>query len=129
MERDAIEDVFSPFGRVSVRRMFSGHGVYVDDACFALVLRGTIWLKADASTKARFVEAGCQPFSYATGKRAVTVDSFWSLPESALDDGDELRVWCAEALGTARKAAAAKAAAKQRSLAKARKAQQAGPAR
>ena len=47
MDREAVEELFAPFGRVVVRRMFSGQGVYVEDACFALALQGTIWLKAD----------------------------------------------------------------------------------
>lgn len=114
MDREAVEDFFAPFGRVAVRRMFSGQGVYVDDACFALVLRGTIWMKADASTKAEFVAAGCQPFGYETKTRAVTVEAFWSLPDEALDDEDALRRWCAVALEAARRTAASKAAAKAR---------------
>lgn len=118
MDREAIEDLFAPFARVAVRRMFSGQGVYVDDACFALVLRGTIWLKADGSTKARFVDARCQPFSYETKTRAVSVEAFWSLPDEALDDEDALRRWCALALEAARRTAATKAAAKARALRK-----------
>lgn len=114
MDREAVEDFFAPLGRVAVRRMFSGQGVYVDDACFALVLRGTIWLKADAATRARFAEAGCQPFAYETKTRAVTVEAFWSLPDEALDDEDALRRWCAVALEAARRTAASKAARKAR---------------
>ena len=116
MDRAAVEDLFAPFGHVAVRRMFSGQGVYIDDACFALVLRGTIWLKADASTKAQFADAGCQPFSYETKTRAVTVEAFWSLPDEAIDDEDALRRWCAIALEAARRTAASKAAAKARAL-------------
>ena len=118
MDREAVEDFFAPFGRVAVRRMFSGQGVYVDDACFALVLRGTIWLKADGSTKARFVDARCQPFSYETKTRAVSVEAFWNLPDEALDDEDALRRWCALALEAARRTAATKAAARARKPAK-----------
>lgn len=118
MDREAVEDLFAPFGRVAVRRMFSGQGVYIEDACFALVLGGTIWLKADPSTKARFADAGCRPFAYETKTRSVTVESFWSLPDDALDDEDALRRWCAIALEAARRTAASKAAAKARALRK-----------
>ena len=114
MDREAVEDFFAPFGHVAVRRMFSGQGVYIEDACFALVLRGTIWLKADASTRAQFAEAGCQPFSYETKTRAVTVDAFWSLPDEAIDDEDALRRWCTVALEAARRTAVSKAAARAR---------------
>lgn len=118
MDREAVEEFFAPFGRVAVRRMFSGHGVYIEDACFALVLRGAVWLKADASTKARFSAAGSVPFTYETKTRAVAVEAFWSLPEFALDEEDELRRWCALALEAARKTAATKAAARARAVAR-----------
>jgi DNA transformation protein len=119
MDREALEDLFAPFGRVSIRRMFSGHGVYVEDACFAIVLRGTIWLKADVLTESRFVAANCAPLSYEARGRTITVGGFRSLPEAALDDEDVLRAWCAVALEAARRTAAAKAAAKARKQARA----------
>ena len=81
MDRAAIEEFFAPFAHVKVRRMFSGHGVYVEDACLAIVLQGGIWLKADGASQAQFVAAGSRPFSYETKARAVTVQSFWSLPD------------------------------------------------
>ncbi len=94
--------------------MFSGNGVYVGDACFALVLRGSIFLKADAATKAKFADAGCTSFAYETKTRAVTVESFWTLPDAALDDEDALRHWCAMALEAAQQTASKKAAKAKR---------------
>jgi DNA transformation protein len=118
VDREAIEEFFEPFARVAVRRMFSGHGVYVDDACIAMILRGTIWLKSDETTRDRFEAAGCQPFAYEARGRTVTANAFWSLPEEALDDSDSLRDWCRLALQAARKTALAKQARAARKAAR-----------
>ena len=42
MDADFIRDLFSEFGPVDVRRMFSGAGVYADGVIFALVLRDVL---------------------------------------------------------------------------------------
>ncbi len=45
MDRDFLQDLFSVFGPVSLRRMFSGYGVSVDGTNFALVLRGSVYFQ------------------------------------------------------------------------------------
>ena len=52
MDREGLEELFAPFGPVNVRRVFSGHGVYAERLCFALALRGEIFIKTDAETEA-----------------------------------------------------------------------------
>ena len=42
MDREFIFELFSSFGPVAVRRMFSGYGISVDGTNFGLVLRGGI---------------------------------------------------------------------------------------
>src|SRR5579883_140146 len=56
MDAEGLKELFAPFAPVSVKRMFSGHGVYADGVCFALNLRGDIFLKADSLTEQRFAE-------------------------------------------------------------------------
>ena len=123
MDAAAVEDFFAPFARVRARRMFSGHGVYVEDACFALCVMGDIWIKTDEDGEREKLEAaGSTPFAYSRPDgRHVVVSAFWKLPDAALDDEDELKRWCAPALEAARRTAAQKAAAKARRAA--------GPAR
>ncbi|HMN73768.1 MAG TPA: TfoX/Sxy family protein [Rhodoblastus sp.] len=121
MDAESIEDLFAPFARVRTKRMFSGHGAYVDDACFALCVMGDIWIKTDdEAERAALKAAGSRPFAYEkSGGKVVTANAFWSLPDSALDDEDELRRWCRPALEAARRTAAQKARAKARKAAKA----------
>ena len=50
-------ELLVPLGAVRVRRMFGGHGFYVDELFIALIAFGRLYLKADASTRARFEAA------------------------------------------------------------------------
>ena len=108
MDRDYLAELFEPFGPVTIRRMFSGFGISADGVNFALVLQGTIYLRADDTTIARFEAEGSQPFAYTTRQRTVTVASYWRLPDRLLDEPDELAEWARAALAAAERAALAK---------------------
>jgi DNA transformation protein and related proteins len=109
-----IADLFAPVGRVNLRRMFGGHGIYLDGLIFALEADGMIWMKTDEANRADFEVRGARPFVYSRGKVDAQVMSYWSLPESAFDDADELRDLTKSALGAAGRVASAKAAAPKR---------------
>lgn len=121
MDAEGLRELFEPFAQVSVKRMFSGYGVYADGICFALNLRGDIFLRADKLTQERFAAAGVEPFVYDGHRGRVTVATYWRLVTSAYDDPDELKMWCALAMEAARRAAAVKQARSARRLAKAQK--------
>jgi DNA transformation protein and related proteins len=110
MDAEGLKELFAPFAAVSLKRMFSGHGVYTDGICFALHLRDDIYLKTDAETQARFEAAKSEPFAYDGHRGRVTVTSYWRLPPGAYDDPDELKDWCGLAVQAARRFATAKAA-------------------
>ncbi|MDP3568953.1 TfoX/Sxy family protein [Sediminibacterium sp.] len=103
MDRARIEELFAPFAAVSVKRMFGGHGLYADGLFFAIEAGGEIYLKADRQSAARFQEAGSRPFVYQGKDRPITV-SYWSLPDQALEDADELVRWATFAVDAARRA-------------------------
>jgi len=115
MDRDFLLDLFSEFGPVALRRMFSGYGVSVDGTNFALVLRGGIYFRADTETIPQFEDEGCKPFQYQTRAKAVTVGSYWQLPERLYDDPTELALWARRALAAAERAAVAKRSKTRRS--------------
>lgn len=100
MDRARIEELFAPFAAVSVKRMFSGHGVYADGLFFAIEAGGEIYLKADRHNAPRFQEAGSRPFVYEGRDRPVTM-SYWSLPDRAFEDADELVFWAKSAVEAA----------------------------
>jgi DNA transformation protein len=105
MDRDFLIDLFSGFGPVTIRRMFSGFGIGADGTNFALALRGGLYLRADAQSIARFEAEGAKPFQYQTRTRTVTVSSYWQLPERLYDDPEELSDWARAALAAAQRAA------------------------
>src|ERR1700740_1517328 len=91
MDRDFLIDLFTDFGPVTIRRMFSGYGISADGINFALALRAGLYFRADEATIPQFEAEGSAPFQYQT--RAVTVNSYWQLPARLFDDSEELAQW------------------------------------
>ena len=111
MDREAIAELFAAYGPISARRLFSGFGLYAEEVCFCLVLRGgEFYLKADEQTFARFEAENCKPFSYPKGStgKAVTINSFWRMPDRLYDDPEELAEWTRAAVAAAHRAQLAK---------------------
>jgi len=59
-----IQDLLADFGPVSIRRMFSGAGVYADGVMFAILADDTLYLKADEVSARDFAAEGKGPFTY-----------------------------------------------------------------
>ena len=112
---DFLTELFSGFGPVAVRRMFSGAGVFADGLMIALVVDGVIYLKADDSFMPR---EGQAPFRYKTRSGRRTLNSYWRMPERLYDEPEELAEWARFALAAARRAA--KRAGKTQNRAKSR---------
>ena len=104
MDRDFLIDLFSDFGPVTIRRMFSGFGISADGTNFALALRAGLFFRADEETIPRFEAEGSRPFQYQTRLKTVTVNSYWQLPARLFDDSEELAEWARAALGAAQRA-------------------------
>ncbi|MGA7994667.1 MAG: TfoX/Sxy family protein [Bradyrhizobium sp.] len=105
MDRDFLIDLFSDFGPVTIRPMFSGFGISADGINFALALRAGLYFRADEETIPRFEAEGSTPFQYQTRARTVTVNSYWQLPARLFDDSEELSGWARAALAAAQRAA------------------------
>jgi DNA transformation protein and related proteins len=105
VDADFIRDLFAAFGPVTVRRMFSGAGIFADGLMFGLIVREVIYLKADATGAVDFEREGCKPFTYTRGKKSGSPSEhalpYWRLPERLYDDPDELAVWAKRAFAAA----------------------------
>jgi DNA transformation protein len=108
MDRDFLTDLFSDFGPVTIRPMFSGFGISADGVNFALALRAGLYFRADEETIPQFKAEGSSPFQYQTRDKTVTVGSYWQLPARLFDDPEELTDWARAALAAAHRAAARK---------------------
>ena len=107
MDRDFLSELFSGFGPVTLRRMFSGFGISADGTNFALALRAGLYFRADEETIPQFEAEGSKPFQYQQRSTAkvVTVNSYWELPARLFDDQEELAGWARVALAAAQRAA------------------------
>nr|WP_316654319.1 TfoX/Sxy family protein [uncultured Gellertiella sp.] len=104
MENDDIHDLFRGLGEVTIRKMFGGKGIYHQGRILAVVVDGALLLKADAETAPAFVEAGCSQWGYESrsGKKAHM--PYWTVPDAALDDPDDMAVWARRAYEAALRA-------------------------
>ena len=93
MDNAAIEEMFEPLGPVSIRRMFGGKGIYHNGLILALEVSGEILLKADAATAPHFESAGAHQWSYESKKGKPVAMPYWSIPDEALDDPEEMAKW------------------------------------
>ncbi|MHA6910144.1 TfoX/Sxy family protein [Ralstonia pseudosolanacearum] len=115
---DELQPLAAQIGEIRARRMFGGAGLYHDDIVFALVIRGTCYLRVDDVTRARLAAEGGTPFQYERAGRTITIAGYLSTPADALDGGQPLRDWVRLAIEAARRAANAKAAKPKRAPAK-----------
>ncbi|WP_424632098.1 TfoX/Sxy family protein [Bradyrhizobium sp. SYSU BS000235] len=114
MDRDYLVDLFSQFGFIALRRMFSGYGIVADGVNFAMALRAGIIFRVDDQTVARYEAEGAEPFQYDTKNKTIVVKSYRHLPERLYDDPEELAVWAREAVEAAKRAAAKKSGVKKK---------------
>jgi len=107
---DHCVELLSAHGAARARRMFGGHGLYLEGLMVGLVAAEQLYLKTDATTRPRFEAAGGRPFVYRRGRDAAGVATlgYWTPPEEALDSPEAMRPWARLALEAAPRAQAAK---------------------
>ncbi|WP_299862673.1 TfoX/Sxy family protein [uncultured Hoeflea sp.] len=92
MDNERIHELFDSLGAVTIKRMFGGKGIYHQGHILALEVDGEILLKADAQSAAQFADAGASQWVY-EGKSKPVAMPYWSIPDAALDDPDEMAKW------------------------------------
>jgi DNA transformation protein and related proteins len=68
LDPEFIRDLFAQFRPVTIKRMFSGAGIFANGLMFGLIVRDAIYLKADETSIADFEREGSEPFTYTRGK-------------------------------------------------------------
>jgi DNA transformation protein len=102
-------ELFAPLGAPRARRMFGGHGFYVDDFFIAIIAGDRLYLKVDARTRDRFEAAGSEPFVYGAKGASVAL-GYFSAPEDAMESPHGMQPWARLALEAALRARTAKTA-------------------
>ncbi|MEP7099931.1 MAG: TfoX/Sxy family protein [Burkholderiales bacterium] len=100
-------ELLGAIGNVRSRRMFGGHGFYVDELFVALSFAERLYLKVDAQTRASFEAEGCVPFVYDSAGEAISL-GYFSAPEEAMESPPLMAPWARLALAAALRARAAK---------------------
>ncbi|HET9821647.1 MAG TPA: TfoX/Sxy family protein [Burkholderiaceae bacterium] len=116
---DHCRELLAPLGAVRARRMFGGHGLYIDDLFVALIAFDRLYLKVDDATRADFEAAGGEPFAYEAAGRRVSL-GYYTVPAEAMESPALMQPWARRAMSAALRARAARppAAARSRRAAK-----------
>lgn len=107
-----MTDVFRLFGRITLRRMFAGHGLFYDGIMFGLVYDETLYLKVDAENVSDFQSQGLKQFEYTRQGKLIGL-SFYQAPDSLLDDPSEATQWARRSFDAALRSNASKSVSKR----------------
>ena len=102
-----VVDLMQSMGPVNAKRMFGGHGIFLDGLMFALIADSTLYLKADKESEKLFKEKGLQAFTYKKRGKEYSM-SYYQAPEEAMEGTDEMNIWANKAYGAALRAASIK---------------------
>jgi DNA transformation protein len=113
---DHCLELLACIGTPRARRMFGGHGVYVDDVFVAVIDDDRLYLKTDEPAREAFRAAGCQPFVYSAKTGEVAL-GYWSAPPEAMESPALMQPWARRALAAALAARAAKPVRRRKGVA------------
>ncbi len=112
-----VSELLAPAGHVATRRMFGGHGVYVDGLFMAIIVDDELYLKTDDVTRAAFEAEDCAPFTYTKDGKDMTMN-YRRAPGAAMDAPHLMLPWVRRALEAAVRARAMKSTPKNKPAAK-----------
>jgi DNA transformation protein len=95
-----VLELLAPVGDVRARAMFGGHGIYLDETIFAIVVEDRLYFKTDDVTRAGYEKLGSSPFTYVARGRRVALRYHEALPD-ALESPEFMWRHALEALGAA----------------------------
>jgi DNA transformation protein len=97
-----FDDLFSEFGPITLKRFFSGEGIYAGDIMIGAIFDDILYFTTDAATRAAFLAEKCKPFTFKKRSTGETVETHWyAMPERLYDDPEELAKWARIALDVA----------------------------
>lgn len=107
--RPAIElasylvDQLSGWADISTRPLFGAVALSRDDCVFAMIWRGSLYLKVDNKSRQEFESARSHPLSYVNKGKDMTLRSYWEVPADVLEDSEKLRAWAERAYQSAKR--------------------------
>lgn len=104
---DHVVEMMQTVGPVNAKRMFGGHGIFLEGLMFGLIAGNDLYLKVDDQTRDDFLERGLEPFSYYKKEKEFKL-SYYQAPEETLEQADAMRKWGNRAYEVALRAASTK---------------------
>lgn len=112
--QEFVEDQLGGLGRVEIRRMFGGAGIYKDGVFFGALHKERLYFKTDEESRAAYISRGMGPFQ-PTPKQIIK--TYYEVPVEVIEDASALVEWARRAIacqGTEGKPGPRKAAARRR---------------
>lgn len=98
-----IGELLSSYQDFRSKRMFGGHGIYVDERFVALVAEGVLYLKVDDENREAFEKAGMGPFVFRSKDGKETSMSYYQCPDEAFSRPATMKPWIDLAIGAAKR--------------------------
>ena len=97
---ELICDALEPLGPVTARRMFGGHGLFIDGLMFGLVAGDVLYLKVDSINWPHYEAADLPRFTYQRQGKTIAL-SYAEAPAECLEDSEVALSWAGAALAAA----------------------------
>jgi DNA transformation protein len=102
-----LVDLMQSIGPVNARRMFGGHGLFLNGLMFALIADDTLYFKADGESEARFTAKGLKAFTYDRKGKPCSL-AYYEAPEDSLENIEQMIIWANRAYAAALRASSAR---------------------
>lgn len=99
-----VVELMQSLGPVHAKGMFGGHGIFLGELMFGLVVDSTLYLKADKETENEFKEKGLEVFTYNKKGKEFKM-SYYQAPEETLENSEEMSSWANKAYSVALRSA------------------------
>ena len=99
-----LEELGSGLGAVEGKRMFGGHGLFLEGRMFAIVDDGVLFFKVDGENEGDFETLGLPRFTYKRQGKAMSL-GYRRAPEEASENPRAFAKWAQGAIEAAKRAA------------------------
>ena len=92
-----VVDRMQVVGPAVARKMFGGHGIFLDDRMFALIVDNQLYLKTDAQNQVEFEALELPRFSYTQASGKVFSMAYHLAPDEFFDEPEQSTSWASSA--------------------------------
>lgn len=93
--KDFVLDQLVDIPDMTERKMFGAFGLYSEGNFFAIIDDGVLYLKTDAESKQKFIDAGMDCFR---PSKDQVLKNYYEVPADVLEDKEILARWASESI-------------------------------